>query len=159
MNRKKRRCIKTFGFLSYIVKLCKFRIEGKRKGEREMFHIFSTFKFFSMTFVNQFPLVVVSSSPLSKFIQDIVFEICWSFNWQENTTWGPRLHAGSTNFFLFRKISLTKKNCFRNCYRTNAHFQPINWTSDMLDRLKSARSHPHEQFGCVFSRIKKLNNF
>lgn len=65
-----------------------------------------------MTFGNQFPLVVVSSSPLSKFIQDIVFEICWSFNWQENTTWGPRLHAGSTDFFFVQKNFTNKKKLF-----------------------------------------------
>lgn len=45
--------------------------------------------------------------------------------------------AGCNMGFLSRLMQ-----AYMYCYRKKSSLQPINWTSDTLDRLKSAHSHP-----------------
>lgn len=109
-----------------------------------------------MTFGNQFP----STSPL-QFIQErLSLRFVEVLSWQENKLRRGLLSASCRLEYFFTRKKNPLKKLFPRLLpneRTFYIFQPIIWTSDMLGRLKSARSHPHELY--FFFKDEKIKQF
>lgn len=118
----KRRCNKNS---SSIEKLCKFKLRKKEKVNKKCFVILQPLNFI---------VIFWRAFLMSCFFGNVSFNV---FSRRFHRQAVNHALAGCNMGFLSRLMQ-----AYMYCYRKKSSLQPINWTSDTLDRLKSAHSHP-----------------